>query len=107
MLDWWARVPEKGAGLLLTQFQESPPALPKIAPAGVASSTQAVLTTTFVVVFVLVTGGGLFVAGGGVLVLVTGGGVLVSVTGGGVLVARSPVAVPARSQVARPPWRVK
>src|SRR4051794_27567954 len=105
MSDWWARWPEKGAGLLVTQFQESPPALPSTAPAGVASSTQAVLTVTLGAgVLVLVTGGGVLVMvmGGGSLVTVTGGGVLVSVTGGGVLVIAK-VVVPARSQVARPP----
>src|SRR5438105_2660411 len=43
MLDWLARLPEKGLGLLPTQFHESPPSDPPTAPAGKASFTQTVL----------------------------------------------------------------
>src|SRR5581483_11714026 len=107
MADWWASLPENGAGLLPTQFQVSPPAVPRMAPGGVESSTQLVAPAPMVIalLFVLVTGGGVFVpvTGGGVLVPVTGGGVLVVVTGGGVLVTMAEAgAVPVSSQVARP-----
>src|SRR5688572_352535 len=58
--DWCAFVPENGAGPLVTQFHASPPEPEPVAPAGSASSTQAVVG---------VAGGG--VAGGGVAVLLT------------------------------------
>ena len=38
--DWCACVPEYGVGLLLIQFQASPPSLAGSAPAGTASSTH-------------------------------------------------------------------
>src|SRR3954465_6014691 len=40
IVDWWAFVPENGAGLLVTQFHVSPPVVPAKAPAGSASSIQ-------------------------------------------------------------------
>src|ERR1700722_10990882 len=42
MADWWASLPEYGAGLLLIQFQESPPAAPRMALVGVESSTHVI-----------------------------------------------------------------
>ena len=68
--DWLARVPEKGVGLLVTQFQASPPSAPGTAPAGSASSTHTTLL---------------------VLVEEVGGG---KTTGGDDLPARSQVARP-------------
>src|SRR5579859_405378 len=41
--DCWARLPEKGVGLLLIQFQESPPSAPEVAPVGIESSTHTIL----------------------------------------------------------------
>ena len=43
MVDWLARLPEKGAGLSVTHVQESPPSVPGTAPAGKASSTHGTL----------------------------------------------------------------
>src|SRR5436853_4856631 len=42
-MDWLARAPELGVGLLLTQFQASPPSAAATAPAGSASSTHTIL----------------------------------------------------------------
>src|SRR5512140_746223 len=47
MLDRVESFPEKGAGLLPTQFQVSPPSDPVAAPAGSASSTQVTGLTRF------------------------------------------------------------
>src|SRR2546421_12985050 len=43
MVDWLAALPEYGVGLLVTQFQKSPPSEPPTAPVGSPSSTQTVL----------------------------------------------------------------
>jgi len=44
-MDWWARVPENGAGaVVVAQFQTPPPE--PLAPAGRASSNHAVSVTT-------------------------------------------------------------
>src|ERR1700722_3749521 len=83
MADWWASLPEKGAGLLLIQFQVSPPAVPRTAPVGVESSTQDIRPAPEGAELV-VTGGGLFVVTGGGVFVVTGE-VLVSVIGSGLM----------------------
>src|SRR2546425_9969107 len=44
--DWCARVPERGDGLLVTQFHESPPSAPGRAPAGTASSSHGTSVVT-------------------------------------------------------------
>src|SRR6267142_9495 len=43
MVDWLDELPDRGVGLLVTQFHESPPSPWPTAPAGRASSTQIVL----------------------------------------------------------------
>ena len=70
MEDWCALVPETGLGLLLIQFQVSPPSPPETAPLGRESSTQRPVLTP---PFVFVTGGLLVVVTGGLFVVVTGG----------------------------------
>src|SRR5690349_5638185 len=96
MADWLATVPDSGEGLLLTQFQESPPAEPGTAPAGNESSTQ--LTA--------------LVIGGGLLVLVPpppGGGVTMAAMFLPVLSQVAPPsnwlkAIPLRVEPSRPTW---
>src|SRR5438105_1373838 len=74
MFDWLATRPEYGAGLLLTQFQESPPSAFATAPAGNESSTHTIVFES------------------GLFVVVETGGVVSAITD----------ALPASSQVARP-----